>query len=532
MLNNKNNYDIPSYIEECIIQYWLRGYTRDEIAQLFDKSKGTVSNIWAKFRNKLGHYEANALRELGKELRRQNMTAENCAIGLRMSNIMEKLGISEAKTEEFLTTVFELSQKIGIFPEILKEALIEIVKISQTMPISDIPIHLQKMREEIEETENKKKKLEEEIQILEKEKLAKEEQVRSALREKNTTLFHLNNYINTKVKLAKFGIIVEDTDKFIKCAEGIKRYSNFDPFKVIEKFSDLDKLEIEIENKQKQKNDLEIHIEKLKDTESEYDDRLNLKYIKLKNLEELEKIGFSIQDLKKLNMIFIEIAVEHKITNKEQLKAKFFELFEKLEDRIALENTNDSLLKTNLILENKIRINRQILHCQEEVGPILKNLFANGITENQIVRMKALDDILSYNSSNTGGNNIANTNIKYENIGNLSINKNNNNNNNNWRKEYEKVKGSLIINLTLVSVLNAVVFSNIQHVKDRFKNYSCSSFPSTFSYKNSDLDDRKQEGVADAIIADNDIVKDNDSIIEDNDMIYINSCGWSFLTNK
>jgi hypothetical protein len=49
-------------------------------------------------------------------------------------------------------------------------------------------------------------------------------------------------------------------------------------------------------------------------------------------------------------------------------------------------------------------------------------------------------------------------------------------------------------------------FSNIQHVKDRFKNYSCSSFPSTFSYENSDYDDRKQEGVADSIIGDNDTI--------------------------
>jgi hypothetical protein len=157
-------------------------------------------------------------------------------------------------------------------------------------------------------------------------------------------------------------------------------------------------------------------------------------------------------------------------------------------------------------------------------------LFEKGITENQIVKMKALDDILLYNSSTTGGNilqiQISNTN---ENIGNLSINKNNNNN---WRKEYEKVKGSLIIKIILVLVLNAVVFSNIQHVKDRFKNYSCSSFPSTFSYKSSDSDDRKKEGVADSIIGDNDTVKDNDIFIEDNDIIYINSCGWSFLTNK
>lgn len=158
----------PSYIEECVIQYWLRGYTRDEIAQEFDMSKGKVSNIWAKFRNMIGHYEADALRELGKELRRQNMTAENCAIGFRIFNIMKKLSIPEAKTEEFLTTVFELSQKMGISKEILSDSLTEFYKISQALPVSEIPIHLQKMREEIEVTKNKKEKIEEEIQILER----------------------------------------------------------------------------------------------------------------------------------------------------------------------------------------------------------------------------------------------------------------------------------------------------------------------------------------------------------------------------
>jgi hypothetical protein len=82
-------------------------------------------------------------------------------------------------------------------------------------------------------------------------------------------------------------------------------------------------------------------------------------------------------------------------------------------------------------------------------------------------------------------------------IRNLSINKNNNNNNNNnWRKEYEKLKWAF----NFILVLNAVVLDEVQYAKDRFRNYSCSSFPSTFSYENSDYDDRKQEGAADSTI--------------------------------
>ena len=68
-----------------------------------------------------------------------------------------------------------------------------------------------------------------------------------------------------KNKLESYGIIVEDTDKFTRCVEGIKNYSNYDPFKVIEKFSNLNALEIEIGNNQKIKNDLEINIKKLRD---------------------------------------------------------------------------------------------------------------------------------------------------------------------------------------------------------------------------------------------------------------------------
>ncbi len=144
-------------------------------------------------------------------------------------------------------------------------------------------------------------------------------------------------------------------------------------------------------------------------------------------------------------MMLIEIAVEHKITYIEQIKSKFFELFEKLEDRMALESKNNEAIKFNLILENQIRINRQTLHSQDVVGPMLKNLFEKGITENEIVAVKALIDTYSYNSSSTGvrgreeGNNIAKTNIQHENL-NLSSNNNNNNNNSNynWKKECEK----------------------------------------------------------------------------------------------
>jgi hypothetical protein len=425
-------------MEDCIIQYWLKGETRDKIAEAFETSKGTVSNKIAKFRNKLGNYDVDALRELGKELRRHNMTADNCAIGFRLIKILEKLDIPEAKFEEFLTSIFEFSQKMDIYPEILRDALIEFAQLSQKMPLSQITSYLQEKRQEIKELENRNDKLKEDIEILENEKLATEEKTRDSLKDANTTLFNLDIFVKTKNKLAKFGIIVEDTEKFTRCVQGVKEYSNYDPFKVIEKFSDLNTLEIEIENNQKKENDLEKDILKLKEREFEYDDRLNLKSIKLKNLDELEKIGFTIQDLKKLNSILIEIISEHKNLNIEQIKPLFFELFEKIETRIALESENNAKMELNLILENQIKSKRQTLHCQEVVGPILKNLFDSGIGEIDIVAMKGISDLfLDYR-----GNDVKKLNIKPEVIMNIFSYSNNSR----LEKEYLKLAFNFILN--------------------------------------------------------------------------------------
>jgi hypothetical protein len=133
----------------------------------------------------------------------------------------------------------------------------------------------------------------------------------------------------------------------------------------------------------------------LEETKFDYETRLNLKYIKIKNLEELEGIEFYIQDLKKLKAILIEISSEHNV-NIEQTKMQFFELLEGYETRIALETENNRLLQLDNILENQIKSKRQILHCQELVGPILKKLFDYGIEEKDILAIKAWIDIIVY----------------------------------------------------------------------------------------------------------------------------------------
>ena len=151
--------DLPRYFELCEIHAWLKGKTRDEIAEEFGKSQGTVSNIITKMRNSLGRYDADAMKELAQKLRELNMTPENCAIGCRVSEVLEKLKIPEGRIAEFLNEIFEFSQKMDINTEILREAIIEFIKISKEVPFSQVPSYLEEKREEIEQLENKKKKI-------------------------------------------------------------------------------------------------------------------------------------------------------------------------------------------------------------------------------------------------------------------------------------------------------------------------------------------------------------------------------------
>ena len=103
---------IPRYFELSIIHSWLKGKTRDEIAQEFGKSQGTVSNIISRMRNDWGNYDADPMRELAKQLRDHQINPDNCACGFRIFNILEKLKIPEAEMEKFLGTMYGFSQKM------------------------------------------------------------------------------------------------------------------------------------------------------------------------------------------------------------------------------------------------------------------------------------------------------------------------------------------------------------------------------------------------------------------------------------
>ncbi len=66
--------------------------------------------------------------------------------------ILENLKIPKAEIEKFLGRIYEFSQKMGIkAADILNDALLQFVKLSDESPFTEIPKYLHEKNEEIEQ---------------------------------------------------------------------------------------------------------------------------------------------------------------------------------------------------------------------------------------------------------------------------------------------------------------------------------------------------------------------------------------------
>jgi hypothetical protein len=87
--------NIPEHVKLAVIDVWIMGKTRDNIAAEFFISTGSVSNIIEQWQNRIGFFDANNLRELGLALKKAGISPVQCVDGLRITYIIKQLGIDE-----------------------------------------------------------------------------------------------------------------------------------------------------------------------------------------------------------------------------------------------------------------------------------------------------------------------------------------------------------------------------------------------------------------------------------------------------
>ena len=119
-------------IKSLVIQQWLEGKPRNDIAADNGLSDGAVTNIINEWKHNLGFSLADDLRELAVTMRRVGVTASQCALGFRVAMIMLNMGVKEDDFESYILDIYNRCKNIGLSPENIASQLRDLPEFSTT----------------------------------------------------------------------------------------------------------------------------------------------------------------------------------------------------------------------------------------------------------------------------------------------------------------------------------------------------------------------------------------------------------------
>jgi transposase-like protein len=87
----------------AVIDEWLSGESRMDIARKHNIGNGTVYYIIQEWSNGIGAQQADRLREIAIKLKQNGLTVSDCAKGLRILMMLKKYEIKDDEIEERVT---------------------------------------------------------------------------------------------------------------------------------------------------------------------------------------------------------------------------------------------------------------------------------------------------------------------------------------------------------------------------------------------------------------------------------------------
>jgi hypothetical protein len=325
-------FTITEDLRRNVVQLWLNGKSRNDIAIICGVSGGTVSNIIDEWKHRLGIHDAEAIRILAINLKRLGIDAAQCAEGFRILRSMKKLGVNENQFESFIHEVYEYCQRYGLTSKNIASNLNELIKLSKDIPFVKIPDHIEEKKNEITKLEEVIKTLKGKKEKLETEVSLAEELRDTALKNEKTTVAELREYSKFKTELGKYGLTVDDdTRKLVQVIYGIKQRNEYDVGKILSEYSDIEFMQDKRDMLSNLVRTLEDKIVYLQGQCSFLESQVNLHNQRLYVYDELKSMGLGIRELKIILNAIKEIAAENNI---DPLTARdnFIEFLEKKYD--------------------------------------------------------------------------------------------------------------------------------------------------------------------------------------------------------
>jgi hypothetical protein len=382
--------NIPEHVKSVVMDAWIMGKTRDNIAAEFNISTGSVSNIIEQWQNRIGVFDANNLRELGLALKKAGLSPIQCVDGLRITNIIKQLGIDEEHLYDFLNKLYNESKEQRLLPG----DVARLVKIINNYPainsLNEIPHTIKKRRQEktkldadiyyrkleIEKLDNEKEKKRKEIQDLQDDLESSRKEIKDE--KKDFLLFK-----NAKEELQKHSIPIHMLEPLI---DVIRNFAdmNFRPLTILSEFSDIKAYRDLVENKNWNLKALESRKQNLKAILDNYKMQIASNQVLVQSLNKLENLGFNASDIKNLEMAFSEISKKYGL-NKKEIKIRLFRYISRFNTLLSLQQDIVERTGNLSILDSEISSRRKVIESQPLVFSILQYLVSAGFNEDDIL---------------------------------------------------------------------------------------------------------------------------------------------------
>src|ERR1051326_631409 len=385
---------LPDNIKSLVIQQWLKGKPRNDIAADNGLSDGAVTNIVNEWKHNLGFSLADDLRELAVTMKRIGVTASQCALGSRVAMIMLNMGIKEDDFESYILDIYNHCKNLGLPPENIASHLKDLLDFSTTnIPFSQLPNYIKQNADEKEKLEKEVKKVKAQKEILNLQKSYSESVRDQALQDERMTATELKWHSDIKAELRKYGIPVDDIPKFAKAVNGLAEYG-YDVVKIISEFSESQSretrqkmLEDSVRMLQNEYNFLGQKCSSLENTVNSHEQIISI-------LKELEAMEFGPEELKLLWNTINEIAAANNMPLYEAQQKFFKDVEEQYDNKLGFESKVQNLrLEINKLSEHNSKL--------PLVGPLLAKLVQSGVNEQDIINVAYIFNTHIGSKSNT-----------------------------------------------------------------------------------------------------------------------------------
>jgi hypothetical protein len=451
---------ISRHAEDLIIQNYILGHSRDEIAKETGVALGSVSNKVNEWKRRIEAPDIEELRRFAGNMRKSGMTIKQCTKGFRFLQILKGLGIIienddiDSDLESlafFVDAIYKKCKEVGITPTVVTAWITDLLNFStenygylyesskihikrpsnknQTNGktaltfVSVVSDFIEQKKRELGDLSKKEEKIGEEINQYELQKTGLLEKI-ERLEQQRQSIIGLHN---TFMKLDK--ILWEDCEIDLrKDLEPItKLFSDFkengyDVTSIVAEYNNAVKLKWEIKQNEAQIKAYQNQLTILHNDILFYQSVLDKNRKNWDTYQKLETMKFGIDDLQQLWLTVSEIArdIGDPLKDFDMIEnpVAFFikDVEENYYDKLKFEDRVKKKRNELVLVNEQLNMSRHNLYMQPFIGPLLFSLYQKGITEQEITDMNQLFQNYLLETAKTNNNwnskNESNTNVE------------------------------------------------------------------------------------------------------------------------